>query len=234
MLRSKEKIETNCYKFKTKHGSFVTLQSQWFSFVNPWTKEVEYIVSTNTVISWVSSSARLCIVCSPNIHTHSKLNRGLFSHPVTRHDNSRTSRSGNKSDHSSKTSEGELSYVLVLKSADCVILAFCTVHVCYFHSLVSVRWWQEVPSDCTRYLHLIWIYGLCWKHRDPDSQRAAGFQQVCMCKWLWVISTKCFFFSGLSQAENIVWKHYRKRLTASLLIVIITTGNGLTFKSYEV
>uniref|UniRef100_A0A3Q3WWE6 Uncharacterized protein n=1 Tax=Mola mola TaxID=94237 RepID=A0A3Q3WWE6_MOLML len=68
VLRSKEKIETNCYKFKTKHGSFVTLQSQWFSFVNPWTKEVEYIVSTNTVIS-------------------------------------RTSRSGNKSEQSNKTSE---------------------------------------------------------------------------------------------------------------------------------
>ncbi|XP_068458815.1 aryl hydrocarbon receptor nuclear translocator-like protein 2 isoform X2 [Clinocottus analis] len=51
VLRSKDKIETNCYKFKTKYGSFVTLQSQWFSFVNPWTKEVEYIVSTNTVVS---------------------------------------------------------------------------------------------------------------------------------------------------------------------------------------
>ncbi|XP_026221534.1 aryl hydrocarbon receptor nuclear translocator-like protein 2 isoform X1 [Anabas testudineus] len=74
VLRSKEKVETNCYKFKTKYGSFVTLQSQWFSFVNPWTKEVEYIVSTNTVISY---------------------------------DNSRASRSGNKSEQSSnfKTSE---------------------------------------------------------------------------------------------------------------------------------
>ncbi|KAL0962961.1 hypothetical protein UPYG_G00347730 [Umbra pygmaea] len=50
VLRSKEKIETNCYKFKTKHGSFVTLQSQWFSFINPWTKEVEFIVSTNRVL----------------------------------------------------------------------------------------------------------------------------------------------------------------------------------------
>ncbi|XP_069048880.1 aryl hydrocarbon receptor nuclear translocator-like protein 2 isoform X3 [Lepisosteus oculatus] len=58
VLRSKEKIETNCYKFKTKYGSFVTLQSQWFSFVNPWTKEVEYIVSTNTVISGAHSSPR--------------------------------------------------------------------------------------------------------------------------------------------------------------------------------
>ncbi|XP_073327632.1 aryl hydrocarbon receptor nuclear translocator-like protein 2 [Pagrus major] len=83
VLRSKEKIETNCYKFKTKHGSFVTLRSQWFSFVNPWTKEVEYIVSTNTVIS---------------------------------HDNSRTSRSGNKSERSSnsKTSEdGKKSFTVI-------------------------------------------------------------------------------------------------------------------------
>ncbi|XP_054887098.1 aryl hydrocarbon receptor nuclear translocator-like protein 2 isoform X4 [Poeciliopsis prolifica] len=74
VLRSREKIETNCYKFKTKYGSFVTLQSQWFSFVNPWNKEVEYIVSTNTVISF---------------------------------DNSRTGRSGHKSEQSgnSKVSE---------------------------------------------------------------------------------------------------------------------------------
>ncbi|KAM9376589.1 aryl hydrocarbon receptor nuclear translocator-like protein 2 isoform 2-T2 [Pholidichthys leucotaenia] len=57
VLRCKEKIETNCYKFKTKYGSFVTLQSQWFSFINPWTKELEYIVSTNTVMSHDHSRA---------------------------------------------------------------------------------------------------------------------------------------------------------------------------------
>uniref|UniRef100_A0A8C7FDQ9 Basic helix-loop-helix ARNT like 2 n=1 Tax=Oncorhynchus kisutch TaxID=8019 RepID=A0A8C7FDQ9_ONCKI len=50
VLRSKEKIETSCYKFKTKLGSFVMLQSQWFSFINTWTKEVEFIVSTNLVL----------------------------------------------------------------------------------------------------------------------------------------------------------------------------------------
>uniref|UniRef100_A0A8C4EHJ4 Basic helix-loop-helix ARNT like 2 n=1 Tax=Dicentrarchus labrax TaxID=13489 RepID=A0A8C4EHJ4_DICLA len=50
-LRSKEKIETACYKFKTKYGSYVSLQSQWFSFTNPWTKEVEFITSLNRVIS---------------------------------------------------------------------------------------------------------------------------------------------------------------------------------------
>ncbi|XP_028809820.1 aryl hydrocarbon receptor nuclear translocator-like protein 2 isoform X2 [Denticeps clupeoides] len=51
VLRSKEKIETNCYRFKTKQGSYITLQSQWFCFMNPWSKEVEFIVSTNTVFS---------------------------------------------------------------------------------------------------------------------------------------------------------------------------------------
>uniref|UniRef100_A0AAQ4S8J9 Basic helix-loop-helix ARNT like 2 n=1 Tax=Gasterosteus aculeatus aculeatus TaxID=481459 RepID=A0AAQ4S8J9_GASAC len=56
VLWSKDKIETNCYKFKTKCGSFVTLQSQWFSFVNPWTKEVEYIVNT----SHPSSNYKTC------------------------------------------------------------------------------------------------------------------------------------------------------------------------------
>ncbi|XP_008409679.1 aryl hydrocarbon receptor nuclear translocator-like protein 2 isoform X2 [Poecilia reticulata] len=74
VLRSREKIETNCYKFKTKYGSFVTLQSQWFSFVNPWNKEVEYIVSTNTVISY---------------------------------DNSRTTRSGHKSEQSGNSKASE-------------------------------------------------------------------------------------------------------------------------------
>uniref|UniRef100_A0A672GEC7 Aryl hydrocarbon receptor nuclear translocator like 2 n=1 Tax=Salarias fasciatus TaxID=181472 RepID=A0A672GEC7_SALFA len=42
-LHTKEKVETQSYKFKTKHGSYVHLQSQWSSFTNPWTKEVEFI-----------------------------------------------------------------------------------------------------------------------------------------------------------------------------------------------
>ncbi|XP_061523535.1 LOW QUALITY PROTEIN: basic helix-loop-helix ARNT-like protein 2 [Phycodurus eques] len=51
VLRSKEKLETKCYKFKTKSGPYVSLQSQWFSFTNPWTKEAEFIVSSNRVVS---------------------------------------------------------------------------------------------------------------------------------------------------------------------------------------
>ncbi|XP_056409745.1 basic helix-loop-helix ARNT-like protein 2 [Hyla sarda] len=56
VLKSKEKILTDPYKFKAKDGSFIILQSQWFSFINPWTKEFEYIVSINTVVSGQGSS----------------------------------------------------------------------------------------------------------------------------------------------------------------------------------
>ncbi|KAM4676300.1 basic helix-loop-helix ARNT-like protein 2 [Discoglossus pictus] len=51
VLQTNDKVLTNSYKFKAKDGSFITLKSQWFSFINPWTKELEYIVSINTVVS---------------------------------------------------------------------------------------------------------------------------------------------------------------------------------------
>ncbi|KAF4799752.1 Aryl hydrocarbon receptor nuclear translocator-like protein 2 [Turdus rufiventris] len=57
VLQNKEKVFTNSYKFRAKDGTFVTLKSQWFSFMNPWTKELEYIVSNNTVIFSFSFSA---------------------------------------------------------------------------------------------------------------------------------------------------------------------------------
>eukprot|EP00076_Gallus_gallus_P023521 XP_015145366.1 aryl hydrocarbon receptor nuclear translocator-like protein 2 isoform X4 [Gallus gallus] len=57
VLQNKEKVFTNSYKFRAKDGSFITLKSQWFSFMNPWTKELEYIVSNNTVVLGHSESA---------------------------------------------------------------------------------------------------------------------------------------------------------------------------------
>ncbi|KAM8761621.1 basic helix-loop-helix ARNT-like protein 2 isoform 1-T2 [Acanthopagrus schlegelii] len=51
LLQTREKINTNCYKFKIKDGSFITVRSRWFGFMNPWTKEVEHIVSTSTVVT---------------------------------------------------------------------------------------------------------------------------------------------------------------------------------------
>ncbi|XP_025969845.1 basic helix-loop-helix ARNT-like protein 2 isoform X1 [Dromaius novaehollandiae] len=57
VLQNKEKVFTNSYKFRAKDGTFVTLRSQWFSFMNPWTKELEYIVSNNTVVLGHNESA---------------------------------------------------------------------------------------------------------------------------------------------------------------------------------
>lgn len=61
VLQSKEKIDTPCYRFKTKHESYIVLKSQWSSFTNPWTKEVEFIVSLNEVVSWVT-------ICNNSLH----------------------------------------------------------------------------------------------------------------------------------------------------------------------
>ncbi|XP_037044649.1 protein cycle isoform X3 [Bradysia coprophila] len=44
------KITTPIYRFKTKDKGFVRLQSEWKSFKNPWTKDVEYLISKNSVI----------------------------------------------------------------------------------------------------------------------------------------------------------------------------------------
>nr|XP_009677082.1 PREDICTED: aryl hydrocarbon receptor nuclear translocator-like protein 2 isoform X2 [Struthio camelus australis] len=57
VLQNKEKVFTNSYKFRAKDGTFLTLKSQWFSFMNPWTKELEYIVSNNTVVLGHNESA---------------------------------------------------------------------------------------------------------------------------------------------------------------------------------
>ncbi|XP_076471328.1 protein cycle-like [Babylonia areolata] len=60
VLSTKEKVGTEVYRFKVKDGKFLHLKSICFGFRNPWTKEVEYIVSTNSVVQGqeVSSSGQ--------------------------------------------------------------------------------------------------------------------------------------------------------------------------------
>ncbi|XP_078457754.1 basic helix-loop-helix ARNT-like protein 1 [Lampetra planeri] len=51
VLQTRERVTMGPYRFRSRDGSYVVLRSQWFSFLNPWTKDVEYIVSTNTLVS---------------------------------------------------------------------------------------------------------------------------------------------------------------------------------------
>ncbi|XP_074659917.1 protein cycle-like [Tubulanus polymorphus] len=59
VLKSTESIESPIYRFKTKDKSFIKLRTKAFSFHNPWTKEIESVVATNTVIAQpeISSSS---------------------------------------------------------------------------------------------------------------------------------------------------------------------------------
>ena len=45
-----EEIMTPFYRFRAKDGSFVRLESKWKQFRNPWTKEIEYLISKNYLL----------------------------------------------------------------------------------------------------------------------------------------------------------------------------------------
>lgn len=55
-LQTCEKVTTLVYRFRTKDNGFIRLQSEWKSFKNPWTKDVEYLIAKNTVILYITSN----------------------------------------------------------------------------------------------------------------------------------------------------------------------------------
>uniref|UniRef100_A0AAA9S6Z8 Aryl hydrocarbon receptor nuclear translocator like 2 n=1 Tax=Bos taurus TaxID=9913 RepID=A0AAA9S6Z8_BOVIN len=82
-LQSKEKIFTDSYKFRAKDGSFVTLKSQWFSFTNPWTKELEYIVSVNTVVLGHSDAGETSLLPCSSQSSEGSSRQSFISVPGT-------------------------------------------------------------------------------------------------------------------------------------------------------
>lgn len=162
-LRSKEKIETQCYKFKTKYGSYISLQSQWFSFTNPWTKEVEFIVSLNRVISWVFSPA-LTSVVSPGykqqkIHEHLLTSRGP----------------GHTKDEeagSSKALQGKETLLYLLLFPLCDLFSHLKALFFYCHRRLKAA------------THNSWTlqrgghHDLRWQHRNPNRKWAHRLLQV--------------------------------------------------------
>ncbi|XP_072172169.1 protein cycle-like [Diadema setosum] len=57
VLSSREKIITSPYRFRAKNGEFILLRSRMFTFRNPWTKEIEYVVSTNTLVNKLEATS---------------------------------------------------------------------------------------------------------------------------------------------------------------------------------
>ncbi|XP_008215805.1 aryl hydrocarbon receptor nuclear translocator-like protein 1 isoform X2 [Nasonia vitripennis] len=49
-LQSPERVNTQVYRFRSKGASFVRLNSEWRSFRNPWTKEIEYLIAKNSAV----------------------------------------------------------------------------------------------------------------------------------------------------------------------------------------
>lgn len=60
-LQGTEQVTTPIYQLKAKDGSYVRIQSQWKSFRNPWTKEIEYLIAKNNII--LSDMGQMDINC---------------------------------------------------------------------------------------------------------------------------------------------------------------------------
>ncbi|XP_029845568.2 protein cycle [Ixodes scapularis] len=79
VLQTTESVCTQPYKFRVKGGSFVCLQTKWKTFKNPWTKEFECLVATNTLLR----SQEVAIVDSSNGQMDELLAGGT-AQPATR------------------------------------------------------------------------------------------------------------------------------------------------------
>ncbi|XP_050301087.1 protein cycle isoform X2 [Anthonomus grandis grandis] len=79
VLQTSEYVSTNVYRFRTKDGDFIRLQSELKSFKNPWTKEIEYVISKNNLVlsefRMVESSAS-----RPEVNIHETYD--FFSSPT--------------------------------------------------------------------------------------------------------------------------------------------------------
>ncbi|XP_067211846.1 protein cycle isoform X2 [Linepithema humile] len=49
-LQTSERVTTQIYRFRSKGANFMRLQSEWKSFRNPWTKDIEYLIAKNSAI----------------------------------------------------------------------------------------------------------------------------------------------------------------------------------------
>ena len=81
-LASCNEVNSGSYRFKTKSGSYLYLQTAWKTFKNPWTKDFEFLVARNTCVpvpdSEVmveSSNFRSDASCLLSREAHSSSNR---------------------------------------------------------------------------------------------------------------------------------------------------------------
>lgn len=49
-LSNTDVVTTKVYWFRSKDGAYISIQSEWKAFKNPWTKDVEYLIAKNSVI----------------------------------------------------------------------------------------------------------------------------------------------------------------------------------------
>jgi len=81
VLKSRDELMTPCYRFKSKDGQFLTIESKLKQFINPWTKELEYIICKHKLV--ISDQKLGSVATSTEYGTNNRdphLNNSLHQH----------------------------------------------------------------------------------------------------------------------------------------------------------
>ncbi|XP_055602290.1 basic helix-loop-helix ARNT-like protein 1 [Uranotaenia lowii] len=104
-LQGNQCVTTSVYRLRTKENGFVRLQSEWKSFRNPWTKEIEYLIAKNNVIL-VDFDGNSDALVGGNVVTHGT-GASNSNNNGSSNSNSSNNNDGNETENGNNESNGQ-------------------------------------------------------------------------------------------------------------------------------
>lgn len=52
-------FKSGIFRLRTRNGCWVEVETEWSSFINPWSNQLDFIIGQHTVVKWVASSSYL-------------------------------------------------------------------------------------------------------------------------------------------------------------------------------
>lgn len=68
----------NPYRFQIQNGCYVTLDTEWACFLNPWSRQLEFIIGHHRVLKGLTSNLETCYILDTTLT--------VFSRPGTNQD----------------------------------------------------------------------------------------------------------------------------------------------------
>lgn len=77
VVKLKGQVLSVMYRFRMKNREWMLIRTSSFTFQNPYSDEIEYIICTNTNVKYAS------LILSHSLHTHTKTHAHTQTHTQT-------------------------------------------------------------------------------------------------------------------------------------------------------